>query len=481
MTVILILLINPSINGVLTTYPYTYYCYFKAGTVSSVKFGAYNTTSAATLYGTFDLTAVTAVSSGTITAAVAITDVGNGWRLCSVYGDLGGSEPDIGAIKIILDTGYVYAYNAKAIHYRWTQSYVSLADGYSDPIGGLDSSCIIPDSTTNYHRILYNVRKNSTWNFSMYFKISNDGYNLDVVFATGAFGAACTINKSTGVISSSQNCTAKTTVINGWVKIDMSSSASAADGTLRIYPWGNAPLAISSTNKVYIYNPTLDNNQPIFLNDLSGNNRTFKSNLSASGYGGIVDSSTATKARFGQQSLTFVNSFCYINTDPPNNDYTIIILAAFDSRRTSQTSNQFLFVNTNAAGTEKHVVGLYNVSSTANDTKAICQFTSAAGGGPTNNILDYNYNGTDMLFFNCYFPTNGSLVGNFNNKGATTLAKSGVDRIKTKMFLGNSAAFTEMTYKMHWFEAIILNGSLTDNDKVALTNYIKATYIQNIF
>lgn len=93
---------------------YTYSIYLKAGSISSVRFYVFNTTGGANIYGTFDLSAISAVAGGTAsTPTVSITDVGNGWRRCIVTGNLNGSTGQTANVVIYADNGSFYAWGVQ--------------------------------------------------------------------------------------------------------------------------------------------------------------------------------------------------------------------------------------------------------------------------------------------------------------------------------------------------------------------------------
>jgi hypothetical protein len=98
-----------------STVTYTYSLYLKAGTISSIRFYIYNATGGASIYGTFDLTAITGVAGGSaMTPAISITDVGNSWRRVTVTGNLNGTTGQYAVPTVYADNGTFYMWGMQA-------------------------------------------------------------------------------------------------------------------------------------------------------------------------------------------------------------------------------------------------------------------------------------------------------------------------------------------------------------------------------
>jgi hypothetical protein len=256
---------------------------------------------------------------------------------------------------------------------------------------------------------------------------------------------------------------------SGWFKLTITRVAAANGTFIRLYPFSAEPYT-GAGEQCLVYFPTVNNSQPISITDLSGNNRTFTQNTA----GGIVKSDNATIAWYGQPAIYASGAQGYISTSPPNEDHTVIAIVgstngnygnncAFELGNADASQRFVLYHSNNGSGTQQNADVYYKTPTQGiQDLKILPAAPSGCIG-----------------VFKMYNPLTGSVVSKYNNTNLTS-TKTGTNATNTKMTLMNSVAFN-LTGGLYWFENIIVKGNLSAADEIALANYIRENYNQNVY
>lgn len=350
----------------------------------------------------------------------------------------------------------------------WTKNGLSAVDGYADPLGGTGASLFTNDTGNSQHRAYQTYVLPTGVNLTAEVYIKAVTPNQTFTFSTNT--VVLRVNSTTGAITTQSNCGAKIDVLsNNWFKIKITYATAAADTAFRLY-CGIENNFTGAGEQIYVYLPTLDNQQPISIPDLSGNNRTFTQNTA----GGIVKRDNNTIAQFGQQSVYLAGAQGYISTSPPNEDYTSISIVG---TLNGNYNNNCAFEVANADATQRFV-SYYSNNGVGTQQNADIYYRTPTQGIQDLKILPAAPAGMIGVFY-MYNPLTGSVVSKYNNTSLTS-SKTGTNVANTKMSLGNSVAFN-LTGGLYWFESLIVKGAITAADEIALKEYIKENYNQNVY